>query len=78
MRLESIPVECELIRLSIRLRRPIIVTKPPKMNRKKAVQIHDRYLVAESSDGLMIIDQHALHERVLYETTKGADRRGQT
>jgi DNA mismatch repair protein MutL len=31
------------------------------------VQIHRTYLVAETPDGLMIIDQHALHERVLYE-----------
>lgn len=32
-----------------------------------ALQFHNTYLVAESSDGLIIIDQHALHERVLYE-----------
>ena len=31
------------------------------------MQIHQRYLVAESEDGLLIIDQHALHERVLFE-----------
>ena len=31
------------------------------------IQIQNRYLVAESGDGLVIIDQHALHERVLYE-----------
>ncbi|MGM0487186.1 MAG: DNA mismatch repair endonuclease MutL [Planctomycetota bacterium] len=31
------------------------------------MQIHDRYLVAESEDGLVVIDQHALHERILYE-----------
>ena len=29
--------------------------------------MHDRYLVAETEDGVTIIDQHALHERVLYE-----------
>ncbi len=33
----------------------------------RALQVHDRYLVAESDDGVMVIDQHALHERILYE-----------
>ena len=33
----------------------------------RAVQVHNRYLVAESDEGLVIVDQHALHERVLYE-----------
>jgi DNA mismatch repair protein MutL len=32
-----------------------------------AVQIHNSYLVAESEDGLVIIDQHALHERIMFE-----------
>lgn len=33
----------------------------------RALQVHNRYLVAESDDGVMVIDQHALHERILYE-----------
>jgi len=33
----------------------------------KVVQLHNSYLVAETEDGIVIIDQHALHERVLYE-----------
>ena len=33
----------------------------------RAVQMHDRYIVVESPAGIEVIDQHALHERVLYE-----------
>lgn len=32
-----------------------------------ALQIHNTYLVAESDDGLIIVDQHALHERIIYQ-----------
>jgi len=31
-----------------------------------AMQIHNSYIVAAGDDGLIIIDQHALHERILY------------
>jgi DNA mismatch repair protein MutL len=34
---------------------------------RKAVQIHDSYLVVETDEGLSLVDQHALHERILYE-----------
>lgn len=33
----------------------------------RAMQIHDCYLVVETVDGVTVIDQHALHERILYE-----------
>ncbi|MBI1902662.1 MAG: DNA mismatch repair endonuclease MutL [Planctomycetia bacterium] len=32
-----------------------------------AMQVHDRYLIVESDAGVVVIDQHALHERILYE-----------
>ena len=31
------------------------------------MQMHNLYLVAETEEGIIIVDQHALHERVLYE-----------
>jgi DNA mismatch repair protein MutL len=36
-------------------------------DRASALQVHNRYLIAESDEGLVVIDQHALHERILYE-----------
>jgi DNA mismatch repair protein MutL len=31
------------------------------------LQVHNRYLITEDEQGMVIIDQHALHERILYE-----------
>ena len=33
----------------------------------RAMQVHNSYIVAATETGLVIIDQHALHERILYE-----------
>jgi DNA mismatch repair protein MutL len=41
-----------------------------------AIQLHNSYLVAESADGLIIIDQHALHERIMFEDLKARITRG--
>jgi DNA mismatch repair protein MutL len=32
-----------------------------------ALQIQNTYLISETEDGMLVIDQHALHERVIYE-----------
>ncbi len=42
----------------------------------KALQVHDSYLVAETDDGMVVIDQHALHERILYEELRLRIERG--
>ncbi len=41
------------------------VSKLPEM--RIVGQVNKTYIIAETSDGMMIIDQHAAHERVLYE-----------
>lgn len=39
-------------------------------------QVGSAYLVAEGPDGLYLIDQHAAHERVLFDTLMAAERGG--
>jgi DNA mismatch repair protein MutL len=53
---------------------PVAGTPPasaPRAGRPPAshpgIQVHNRYLITESDAGVVIIDQHALHERILYE-----------
>ncbi|MHC4563855.1 MAG: DNA mismatch repair endonuclease MutL [Planctomycetota bacterium] len=35
-----------------------------------AMQVHNAYLVAATDDGLIVVDQHALHERIIYNDLK--------
>ena len=38
-------------------------------------QLHETYIVAQTRDGIVIVDQHAAHERIVYERMKGAMER---
>lgn len=65
---ESTPIETDVVRTPI----PTPITTAPVTssvagNAPRALQVHDCYIVIESAEGLTVIDQHALHERVLYE-----------
>ncbi|HEX6307816.1 MAG TPA: DNA mismatch repair endonuclease MutL [Longimicrobiales bacterium] len=39
-------------------------------------QLHDSYILAETRTGLLIIDQHSAHERILFQEIMGAYDRG--
>ncbi len=42
----------------------------------KIIQLYDAYLVVETEAGMLVIDQHALHERILFEQLKHRIRGG--
>jgi DNA mismatch repair protein MutL len=48
-------------------RLPEMSARPLVTTGRRVFQLHNRYLVEEVDDGLRILDQHALHERVMLE-----------
>jgi DNA mismatch repair protein MutL len=39
-------------------------------------QFHENYILAQTGDGIVIVDQHAAHERLVYERMKGELEQG--
>jgi DNA mismatch repair protein MutL len=55
---------------------PTAPSDPRRPQALKAIQLYDSYLVLETSEGMLVIDQHALHERILFEQLKQRIRSG--
>jgi DNA mismatch repair protein MutL len=55
---------------------PAVPFALPKLAPHTAIQLHDSYIVLETSDGMLVIDQHALHERILFEQLRRRIRDG--
>ena len=55
---------------------PVVLIAPPEEtlhgNRtaRRVMQVHGSYLVVEDADGILVVDQHALHERGMFEELK--------
>jgi len=45
---------------------------PPEADFRVVAQVHSTYILVEAPEGLLIVDQHSAHERVLYERTMQA------
>lgn len=56
---------------------PVARPNPFQRVSGRFLQVMDLYLLLEGPDGLLVVDQHALHERVVYEQLRNQHRQAQ-
>ncbi|MGK9165601.1 DNA mismatch repair endonuclease MutL [Inquilinus limosus] len=64
------PIAADLARPSARAEAAVAEPAPEHPLGAARAQIHATYIVAQTGDGLVIVDQHAAHERIVYERMK--------
>jgi DNA mismatch repair protein MutL len=58
--------------LSVRMEEAAAEPRPEMPLGVARAQLHETYVVAQTADGIVIVDQHAAHERLVYERMKKA------
>ncbi|MCX7611667.1 MAG: DNA mismatch repair endonuclease MutL, partial [Ignavibacterium sp.] len=63
---ENYPLQIEKININLEPNKSID-NKDSEQERGFIIQLHNKYILCQIKTGLMIIDQHVAHERILYE-----------
>jgi DNA mismatch repair protein MutL len=69
---EPIPIPLSRPHTPSRASEPSLWEEKPFSSLRVIGQLHNSFIVCESEEGLVLIDQHAAHERVVFESLKAA------